>query len=103
MPSRRKHPQLFIERAREPIDAASAVDGDALRGRPNSGPIVHSAYSDDETFLTPGWFTNRVSASLLDGGSPTFAATQRGPRRRDRAAQRLLAARATSMHTDAVR
>ncbi len=72
MPGRPKHPQLFIERVREPIDAA-------------------------------GWSTNRVYVSLLDSGSPTFAATQRGPSGRDRAARSLLAARTTSMHRDAVR
>jgi hypothetical protein len=27
MPSRRKHPQLFLERLREPIDAASPIAG----------------------------------------------------------------------------
>ncbi len=43
MPSRRKHPQLSIERPREPIDAASAVAGsDQTATTTISGVVDHT-------------------------------------------------------------
>lgn len=70
MPSRRKHPQLFIQRLPEPIEAPSAVAG-----------------SDQTATATISGVVDHTPEGRLAG----------------HAAHSLLAARATSIHADAVR
>jgi hypothetical protein len=129
MPSRRRYSQSLTEHPRERIDAAcqiagsdqtatstnsgvvddagpsaiTPVDGYTVRGRPDGGRIVHMAYSDHEALLTSACFASRVDGSPLNGRAPAFVGAQPGPSKRDLAAHSLLASRATSMHTDAVR